>query len=273
VIANRITETCLEVTADSKRNRSDWPQNEYYFPEYFVSNWFRKELKREVPVYTLERTGVKTLLGDYTALVEKFNLDTIIVVDGGTDSLMRGDESGLGTPTEDMMTIAAVNLVKQVKTKLLLCLGMGIDCHHGVCHSHFLENVAALSENGGYLGCFALMPQMEEAQLFKSALVASQPGNSIVSTSVLSAVEGKFGNYHSQYSADRTSGSKLYISPLMNLYWAFNLQKVAERVLYLDRLSETTTMTEIRSIIHKFCDKYYSKGKYVGPRKQESIPY
>lgn len=50
--------------------------------------------------------------------------------DGGTDSLMRGDESGLGTPTEDMASIAAVNKLK-VRTKILMCIGLGIDTFHG----------------------------------------------------------------------------------------------------------------------------------------------
>jgi len=89
-------------------------------------------------------------------------LDTIIVADGGTDSLMRGDESGLGTPKEDMMTIGAVRGLKNVQKKFLLNLGFGVDCFHGVKHCHFLENVAAISKIGGFLGTFSLMPQMEE---------------------------------------------------------------------------------------------------------------
>lgn len=51
----------------------------------------------------------------YEALVKKLNLDTIITVDGGTDSLMTGDECGLGTPTEDMSTICALNQIKNVR--------------------------------------------------------------------------------------------------------------------------------------------------------------
>ena len=45
---------------------------------------------------------------DNQILIEQLQLDTIILVDGGTDSLMRGDEAKLGTPEEDMASIAAV---------------------------------------------------------------------------------------------------------------------------------------------------------------------
>ena len=36
-------------------------------------------------------------------LVDELGIDTIILADGGTDSLMCGDEEELGTPTEDMV--------------------------------------------------------------------------------------------------------------------------------------------------------------------------
>ena len=36
----------------------------------------------------------------YQTIVDQHKIDTIILVDGGTDSLMTGNESGLGTPTE-----------------------------------------------------------------------------------------------------------------------------------------------------------------------------
>ncbi len=43
------------------------------------------------------------------------HIDCVILVDGGTDSLMRGDEKQLGTPTEDMTSIAAVSMLDSVK--------------------------------------------------------------------------------------------------------------------------------------------------------------
>ena len=36
----------------------------------------------------------------------RLGVDTLVLVDGGTDSLMRGDEEGLGTPHEDIASLA-----------------------------------------------------------------------------------------------------------------------------------------------------------------------
>jgi len=38
----------------------------------------------------------------------------------------------------------------------------------------------------------------------------------------------------------------------MSMYWAFALDKVAERVLYLDNLEYTTSMNEIGAVIAAF---------------------
>ncbi|MFF7988525.1 hypothetical protein ACFZDG_01885 [Kitasatospora xanthocidica] len=38
----------------------------------------------------------------------------VLLVDGGTDILMRGDEAGLGTPEEDMASLAAVAGLREV---------------------------------------------------------------------------------------------------------------------------------------------------------------
>ena len=41
----------------------------------------------------------------------------MVLVDGGTDSLMRGDEVGSGTPEEDTASLAAVNALWGVPDK------------------------------------------------------------------------------------------------------------------------------------------------------------
>ncbi len=80
----------LKVTADT-------PCFNRYFPEQYLATWFRQK-GQETPIYCFERTGFKPLLVSYQALVEALLLDTVILIDGGTDSLMCGNEIGLGTP-------------------------------------------------------------------------------------------------------------------------------------------------------------------------------
>jgi hypothetical protein len=240
-VKDRITPALARVTADADGSR-------YYFPERYLCEWFRQR-GEEVCVYCFERTGVKPQRAGYLRLVEKLQLDTIVLVDGGTDSLMRGDEVGLGTPHEDVASIAAVEDLA-VERKMLACLGFGIDYFHGVCHAHFLEAVAELTRQGASLGTFSLLPDMPEVKLYQEAARAvfeAMPGHvSIVSSSILSAIEGHYGDFH---ATDRTAGSTLWINPLMSLYWCFRLAPVARRILYLTEMKDTQTYLDVDDVI------------------------
>jgi hypothetical protein len=176
----------------------------------------------------------------------------VVLVDGGTDILMRGDEAGLGTPTEDLSSVAAVHAL-DVSTKLIVCIGFGVDRYHGVCHAHFLENVAALAKGGASLGVTALLAQMPEAaaylELVEFATQTARASASIVNLSIASAIEGRFGNVQ---RTPRTSNSELFINPLMALAWGFELGAVARRCLYLDLIQETETAFELAARIEAF---------------------
>jgi hypothetical protein len=156
--ARRLSPALFEVTADTDRaNR--------YFPEFFLCQWFRAQ-GEEVAIYCFEQTGVRPLLTGYQLLVERLGIDTILLVDGGTDSLMRGDEEDLGTPHADVSSIAAVDQL-DVPTKLLVCLGFGIDTFHGVCHVHVLDAVAELTRAGAFLGAWSLTADMSEVRRYR----------------------------------------------------------------------------------------------------------
>jgi hypothetical protein len=177
----------------------------------------------------------------------------VILVDGGTDSLMRGDESGLGTPVEDISSIAAVDALAGVDQKIHVCLGFGIDHFHEVSHVDVLEAVSELIRAGAYLGAFSLTREMSEAARFREAtqyvLDRTPSRASIVCTSILSALEGAFGNHH---ATERTGDSELFINPLMAIYWTFRLDAVARRILYLDRIRHIDSFVSAEMTIHRF---------------------
>lgn len=246
--ARRLGEALYEVQAHTQADLR-------YFPELHLARWLAQT--HPVPVYTFPKTGVKPLLGAYQQLVEQHAVDTVILIDGGTDSLMRGDEAGLGTPEEDAVSLAAVEQLQGVAQKLLLCLGFGVDTFHGVAHAQYLEAVAALTRSGAYLGTWSLTPDMPEVQRYREALTYVHDRMpelpSIVSSSILDAVDGQFGNYHSTPS---TQGSTLFINPLMGLYWALDAVGVAERNLYLNQLRETVTFAEVSQVIARFREEW-----------------
>lgn len=225
-----------------------------YFPELHLTRWLFEERGEDVPVYCFDRTGAKPIAEAYRNLVAHVGgVDTVILIDGGTDSLMRGDENGLGTPEEDSVSLFAADQLTDVPNRHLVCTAFGVDTYHGVCHAQFLEAVAALTLQGAYLGAWSLTPEMPEVAQYRSALeyvhhaMFNHP--SIVNTSLLSAIEGRFGNYHANH---RTEGSELFINPLMAFYWAFDLAAVARRNLYLSRIADTESYPEVWQAIGKF---------------------
>jgi hypothetical protein len=234
---------------------NDTTEGMTYFPEKFLCEWFRGE-GEDVEICCFSREGAAPLRGAYEAICSEWNIDTVLLVDGGTDSLMRGDEVGLGTPQEDIASIAAVSSL-EVPRKALACIGFGVDAYHGVCHAQFLEAVAGLIKSGDYLGVFSLEREMEEAQfLFRACdhvFQRMRHHRSIVASSIISAVQGEFGNYH---AIDRTGGSELFINPLMGLYWSFKVDGIANRCLYLDEVKDTVTYSDLSMAINVFRAKH-----------------
>lgn len=224
-----------------------------YFPERYLSEWLTGQFGA-TPIYAIQRAGAKPVLAAYEWLVKNLAVDTLILVDGGTDSLMRGDEVGLGTPQEDLASLWAAHRTLCSGGKYLVCLGFGVDTFHGVSHGLFLENVAALIEEKGFLGSWSLMQEMGEFQLYQNAcdfVRSKMPKHpSIVNTSIISAVRGWFGDRH---ATERTRGSaELFINPLMSLYWAFTIDAVARRHLFLDSIADTSSYTELSLAIERF---------------------
>ncbi|MEO1174121.1 MAG: DUF1152 domain-containing protein, partial [Myxococcota bacterium] len=113
-----------------------------YFPEKHLAA-FLEERDYARPIYAIEKLGLEQLTAAYAELVESLGINTIVIVDGGTDSLMRGDEVSLGTPAEDIATLLAAEATG-LENQLLVCLGFGIDRYHGICHADFLEAVSEL---------------------------------------------------------------------------------------------------------------------------------
>ena len=231
---------------------------ERYFPELHLAQWLAAQGEPDT-IYGIDREGVKPVSAAYRTLNETLKPDAIILIDGGTDSLMRGDEAGLGTPEEDIASLVAVDAL-DVPTKLLVCVGFGVDTFHGVCHAQFLEAVADITRAGGFLGAWSLtrdMPEVKryiEAVDYVNGIMFNQP--SIVSSSIVSAIEGEFGNHHRNY---RTEGSQLFINALMTLYWAFRLDNVTERILYLDMIRETESYRDLTLAIEYFRATHDSK--------------
>jgi hypothetical protein len=147
------------------------------------------------------------------------------------------------------------------------CLGFGIDAHHGVNHSQVLENLAALDRAGGYLGALSIPSTSREAVLYRDAVAAAQAATplrpSIVNGQIAAATRGAFGNV--QFTR-RTTGSTLFVNPLMAIYFTVDLDTLAAHCRYLDRIENTHGMRQVASRIEHFRDE-------ITPRVPRPFPH
>lgn len=239
---------------------------EDYFPERTLARFLSQRYQRSISVYAFDNVGAAPLRHAYSHLSSQLSIDAIVLVDGGTDILLRGNETNLGTPAEDAVSLASAYSL-EIPTRIVACLGFGVDAHHGVCHANWLENVAELTAESAFLGATALIKQMPEVALYLDAVFHSEletrSRSSIVNSSIASAIEGHFGDFHRSW---RTHSSELFISPLMTFLWAFDLAAVARRNMYLDALSGTKTHHDVLIAIEAFHAS-------VQCRSSQKIPY
>ena len=214
-----------------------------YFPEYHLARWFATTQGETVPVWCFHKTGLEPLAADYDLLARHLRFDALLLVDGGVDSLVRGDEAETGTLVEDAISMAAVRRLGGLKACLLACTGLGAE--RDLSHAQIFENIAALTQEGGFLGSCSLTAAMTAGALYEAAVLHVQGQRfhdpSVINSSIVSALRGQFGDYH---LTDKTRGSRLWISPLMPIYWFFDFATVARRSLVLGLLEGTQTFRE-----------------------------
>jgi len=122
--------------------------------EFSVSHWFQEKLNESVPIWSFHMTGAEPLSENYQIPANYLNLDGILEIDGGVDSLMRGDEEEKGTVIEDTTSHYAVNQLQGVPMRMLACIGLGAE--QDISYAQVSENIAALIKSGGFFGIMFL---------------------------------------------------------------------------------------------------------------------
>ncbi len=221
-----------------------------YFPDKYVLDWLGT--KGECPpLYAISNDlGVQPLRMAYASICARHNIDTIVLVDGGTDSLMFGDEPQVGTIVEDACSIAAVSAVMPERS-VLAAIGFGVE--HDLSHHACLENMASLTAEGHFLGVQALSrlaPEGAEYLELVEYLNVQMPGHeSIVTNSIAASMKGYFGNVH---ATERTGGTVQFVSPLMSVYWFWQLRGVAERLGFRREILGTESMHDVAKAYQTF---------------------
>lgn len=234
--AERLSNSLIGV---SGKSRSLVP----YFPELHLVHWFREVREQDITVWCLTTQGAQPLLAAYRQLAEHLSIDSILLVDGGVDSLMRGDEAEMGTVLEDACSLAAVSQLEGLSFRGIACIGLGAE--QEVSYGQLFQNISALAEMEAFQGTCSLLKQMACYKAYESAVQYTHEKRgqdpSVINASIISAVQGNFGDFH---LTEKTKGSRLWISPLMSIYWFFDLQGVADRNLFLPTLRRSSSFRE-----------------------------
>ena len=221
------TETLVENELEGATANIPDDLNIPYYPEGYLSQWFKQEKDEDLTIWMFTKTGPARLLELYRTLIEHLKIDAIIGLDGGVDSVMVGDEEGAGTLLEDTISICAIHQL-DIPVKILGCLGFGAELE--VAHSNALHNMAQLVNEGAFLGACALTKQMPVYQQYEAAsrYVWEQPSHhkSQINMRVVSATLGEYGNHHMYHDYKPLP---VYVTPLMSLYWFFEMDAVAKR--------------------------------------------
>ena len=194
------------------------------------------------PIWCFDKTGVRPLARAYRALIERLEIDHIILVDGGIDAVLRGDELSLGTPSEDLASLAAATM--QGVPVTLACVGMTSELRDGIAHAQVFERIAELTREGAYLGATALTAGDPATDAYVAAVEQVFAGQteqkrSHVHKVILSAIRGEFG----------ATAPHVWLSPLMNMFWFFDAHTVARTHKFLDLLTPTDSIWEVAARI------------------------
>ena len=214
-------------------------------PEAYLSSWFRDVKEQDVPVWAFKRDqSVKEYSNSLNILVKHLGIDAILLVDGGVDSIMVGDEEGSGTMLEDTLSLAAVKNV-DVPVKLLAAVGFGTEIEEKLSHYLALENMAKMSKQGGFYGSCSLVSFMDCFKEYKNACehTWNQPGhrNSHVQPRVINAAEGEFGDFH---MFPEEKAIDIFISPLTSVYWFYNAEAAIFNNIIIPVIEEKETFYE-----------------------------
>jgi hypothetical protein len=229
-----------------------------YCPEAWLAKFLDAEHGTPHTVWSFDKTGVRPLVRAYRALVERLQIDAIVLVDGGIDAVLRGDETSLGTPSEDLASLAAAT---QLGIPVALaCVGLSSELRDGIVHAQVFERIAELARANAYLGASAVVAGTPACDLYLRAVDFVFAGQqhqkrSHVHAVITRAIRGEFG----------APQPHVWLSALASMYWLFDAHEVARTHLFLDGLHGTDSIWEVAARVE-------AARKSLAIRERSTIP-
>lgn len=233
--------------------------SEIYAPEVQMCAFLDRKYPAE-PAHSVYASNARCftprLLRDwYEVLVEREQVDSIIIIDGGSDSLMRGDEDGLGDPVEDAVSVSAVATLThpRVRSRALLSVGFGADRFNGVSDAASLRAIGEVTALGGFLGVSSFDPSYVGLQTYRECaeyIYAHQSFRSVLTGAILSASRGVYGFANPDHTEGRVSSKSVYVWPLMAMLWGIDPLVLYNRSLTCKWIADATDVPDMYTALH-----------------------
>lgn len=230
-----------------------------YAPEVHLCSYLDAQLPGRTPhavyAYYARAFTVPRLSALYRELCRVHDVDAVVLFDGGSDSLMAGDEEGLGDPIEDAVSIAAVAGLSRPRLKLLVSIGLGADRFNQVSDAASLRAIAELTAAGGFRGALSLEPDSAALDFYRGAIehvYARQTFRSALTGFILAAAAGHYGGATVPAPLPpRVRPGGFFLWPLMAMLWAFDVEAVARRSRIVGWIRECQTVSECHLALHR----------------------
>jgi len=247
-----------------------------YAPEIHVASFLDQEYPEAAPhmIYACyARSWCQPRFTEFLQqVVEQQRIDAVVCIDGGSDSLMVGDEEGLGDPIEDAVSVASLAKLQGIQLGLVISVGFGCDRFNHVSDAASLRAVAELTTLGGYRGCLALEPGGVPLQFYRRCLehiYRKQSFQSVLAGTILTAAEGCYGSDDvPQMLSSRLKPGSCFMWPLMGMLWAFDPQIMASRS-YIIKWIDGKPLGKLEQVLDSERRKLAAKGRL---RRVEELP-
>jgi hypothetical protein len=231
----------------------------HYGPEVHVCSYLDGVYPESAPhwvyAYYARAFTVPTLTRLYRQLIAAHSVDAMVLVDGGSDSLMVGDEEGLGDPIEDAVSVATVASLTGLRAKVLIVVGLGTDRFNHVSDAASLRAVAELTRAGGFLGAVSLEPSAPGSLFYRGCLehiYQRQGFRSVLAGTIDSAIQGWFGrDVVPPILERRVQPGELFFWPLMAVLWGFDVEAVAQRSMIGSWIRDCLSVSECYAELHR----------------------
>ena len=256
-------------------------RNDNYKPEILLCQYlditFPEQKPHFIYAYYARDFCIGLLRNLYEMICGIHNIHAVVCVDGGSDSLMVGDEDGLGDPIEDAVSIGAIFSLASpsVKYSFLLCVGIGADRYNDVSDTASLRAIAELTAAGGFRGGFCLEPNSDAFLFYKNAvqyIYANQSFQSVLAGVIVSSIEGYFGSetipdFVTQ--SNRLRPGDIYFWPISGMVFAFDIKAVAERSQIIKWIYDCTSVKDCHNTL-RACRSDMGRSGAVKP--EENLP-